>query len=148
MQRKDFPEINKQLEQGKIMNQDTTFSYNYSAKENKEVQEIRKKYLPQSESKLEELKRLDRCVQESGMVESLCAGIGGLLIFGLGMCLGMQVIGSGVMAIVLGVLFAIVGVIGMFAAYPVHRRIFNKTKAKYTPRILELAAELTNEKNA
>ena len=34
---------------------DTTFSYRYSAKENKEVQEIRRKYLPREESKLEEL---------------------------------------------------------------------------------------------
>lgn len=41
------------------MNQENTFTYKYSAKENKEVQEIRKKYLPQSESKLDELKRLD-----------------------------------------------------------------------------------------
>ena len=38
------------------MNQETTFIYNYSAKENKEVQEIRNKYLPREESKLEELK--------------------------------------------------------------------------------------------
>ena len=36
------------------MNQENTFSYEYSAKENKEIQEIRKKYLPQSESKLED----------------------------------------------------------------------------------------------
>ena len=33
------------------MNQDTTFVYRYSAKENKEVQEIRRKYLPPAESK-------------------------------------------------------------------------------------------------
>ena len=59
------------------------FTYNYSAKENAEVQVIRKKYLPKSESKLEELKRLDEMVQASGMAESLSAGIGGALIFGL-----------------------------------------------------------------
>ena len=41
-------------------------------------------YLPQGESKMEELKRLDRCVQFSGTLEVLCAGIGGVLIFGLG----------------------------------------------------------------
>lgn len=84
------------------MNRENTFSYKYSAKENKEVQEIRKKYLPQSESKLDELKRLDRVVQNSGMIEALCAGIGGLLVFGLGMCLAMQIFASGVLVIALG----------------------------------------------
>ena len=122
------------------------FTYNYSAKENAEVQAIRKKYLPKSESKLEELKRLDEMVQASGMVESLSAGIGGALIFGLGMCLAMQVIGRGIVMMVLGVLIGIAGMVGMLVAYPVYRKIFKRTKEKYAPRILELTAELTGEK--
>ena len=122
------------------------FTYNYSAKENAEVQAIRKKYLPKSESKLEELKRLDEMVQASGMVESLSAGIGGALIFGLGMCLAMQVIGRGIIMMVLGVLIGIAGMVGMLVAYPVYRKIFKRTKEKYAPRILELTAELTGEK--
>lgn len=124
------------------MNQETTFIYNYSAKENKEVQDIRNKYLPREESKLEELKRLDYTVQNSGMIESLCAGIGGVLIFGIGLCLAMQVIGSGVFSIVLGILLGIVGVIGMIAAYPVYRKIAQKAKVEYAPRILQLTDEL------
>ena len=124
------------------MNQETTFIYNYSAKENKEVQEIRSKYLPREESKLEELKRLDYTVQNAGMIESLCAGIGGVLIFGLGLCLAMQVIGSGVFNIVLGILLGIVGMIGMIIAYPVYRKMVQKAKAEYAPRILQLTDEL------
>lgn len=124
------------------MNQETTFIYNYSAKENKEIQEIRSKYLPREESKLEELKRLDYTVQNSGMIESLCAGIGGVLIFGLGLCLAMQVIGSGVLNIVLGILLGIVGIIGMIIAYPVYRKMVQKAKAEYAPRILQLTDEL------
>lgn len=127
------------------MSQENTFTYKYSAKENKEVQEIRRKYLPQSESKLEELKRLDEVVQGSGRVESLCSGIGGLLVFGLGMCLTMQVIGSGTWMIVLGILVGIVGIIGIAAAYPIYRKIFRRTKEKYAPRILELTEELSGE---
>lgn len=130
------------------MSKDNTFVYNYSAKENKEVQEIRKKYLPQNESKLEELKRLDRCVQTSGSLESLCVGIGGLIVFGLGMCLTMQIIGNGILLAVLGVLLAVLGGFGMVAAYPVYRAVFNRTKAKFTPRILELTEELTGERNS
>jgi len=129
------------------MNEDITFSYNYSAKRNKEVQEIRQKYLPREESKFEELKRLDYTVQNSGVLESLCFGIGGALVFGLGLCLAMQVIGSGIFFIVIGMLLSIVGVVGMFIAYPIYRKAFSKAKAKYTPRILELTTELSGEKN-
>ena len=127
------------------MNQENTFSYKYSAKENKEVQEIRKKYLPQSESKLDELKRLDEKIQNAGMIEALCSGIGGLLVFGLGMCFAMQVIGSGVLMIALGILLGIAGMVCMVAAYPIYRSVFSKTKSKYTPRILELTEELSSE---
>ena len=130
------------------MNQDTTFIYRYSAKENKEVQEIRRKYLPREESKFEELKRLDDMVQNSGTLESLCFGIGGALIFGFGLCLAMQVIGSGIFAIVLGVLLGIVGMVSMIVAYPIYRKVFTNAKTKYAPRILELTAELTDGKKS
>ena len=128
--------------------QDQIFSYNYSAKENSEVMAIRKKYLPQSESKIEELKRLDNLVQSSGLIESLCAGFIGFMLLGLGVCLTVQIIGFGGWLIVLGILLAIAGIIGMAVAYPVYRKIFSKTKAKYTPRILELAAELSGDNQA
>ena len=36
-----------------------SFTYNYSAVKNKEVESIRRKYMPHKESKLETLKRLD-----------------------------------------------------------------------------------------
>ena len=126
---------------------DTTFSYRYSAKENKEVQEIRRKYLPREESKLEELKRLDDMVQNSRTMKSLCVGIGGALVFGLGLCLAMQVIGSGIFAIALGVILGIIGIGGMVVAYPIYRKVFGKTKEKLAPRILELSAELSGEKH-
>lgn len=126
------------------MNQDVTFIYTYSANENTEVQEIRKKYLPCAESKLDELKRLDYAVQTSGMTESLCTGVGGALVLGLGMCLTMQIIGNGVLLMVLGVLLSMIGIGATLAAYPIYRRVFSQTKAKFAPRILELTAELSD----
>lgn len=123
-----------------MTNNENTFSYTYSAKENQEVLRIRKKYTLQEESKLEELKRLDNLVQSSGATESLCAGIGGTLVFGLGMCLAMEVIGH---TIWLGVILGLVGMAGMLFAYPVYRKFFEKAKAQYTPRILQLTEELS-----
>ena len=121
---------------------ENAFSYTYSATCNQEVLNIRKKYLPKEETKLEELKRLDSLVQNSGVKESLCAGIGGCLIFGLGLCLAMEVIGR--MAW-LGVILGLVGAVGMLAAFPVYRRAFHKTKVQYSPRILELTTELSGQ---
>ncbi len=66
------------------MEQKEGFSYTYSAPANQEVLNIRRKYLPQEESKLDELKRLDHLMQNSGVVESLCAGVGVLFAIGLG----------------------------------------------------------------
>lgn len=128
-----------------VRNQDNTFSYKYSAEENKEIQEIRKRYLPQSESKLEELKCLDMQVQKAGRVESLCTGIISSLVFGLGMCLAMQVIGTGIGMMVLGIVIGLIGMAGILVAYPVCRRKQRKAKENLSPRILELTEELYQE---
>ncbi len=127
------------------MSQCTAFVYNYSASVDAEVQEIRKKYLPQAESKLEELKRLDNTVQKAGIIESLCVGIIGCLVFGVGMCLGMQVLGSGILATVFGVVLGIIGIGVMLLAYPIYRKKYTAKKNEYTDRILELTAELSAE---
>ena len=121
---------------------ENAFSYTYSASENQEVLNIRKKYLPREENKLEELKRLDHLVQNSGVMESLCVGVGSCVIFGLGLCFAMEVIGQ---MIWLGVILGLVGAVGMLAAFPIYRKSFNKAKAQYGPRILELAAELSGQ---
>ena len=121
---------------------ENAFSYTYSATRSQEVLNIRKKYLPKEETKLEELKRLDQLVRNSGVTESLCAGIGGCLIFGLGLCLAMEVIGQ---MIWLGVILGLVGAVGMLIAFPVYRKYFNKAKAQHTPRIMELVAQLSGQ---
>ena len=105
------------------------------------MQAIRSKYLPQQENKLDELKRLDQCVHSAGMAQALAVGILGCLIFGLGMCFAMQVIGQ---SVALGVFLCLWGAVTMIAAYPLHRACFRTAKAKYQPRILELADELSN----
>lgn len=124
------------------MENDSTFYYTYSAPLNQEVQAIRQKYLPKEESKLEELKRLDNEVHNAGVMESLIVGVTGCLVFGLGMCLAMKVIGD---SMVLGVIIGIIGAAIMIPAYPVYRAASERMKAKLTPRILELANTLSSE---
>lgn len=123
-----------------IMNQENSFYYKYSAEENKEIEEIRKKYLPVVESKVDELKRLDAQVQNSGVAAALCIGVVGSLIFGTGMFFSMQVLGTGTLTMILGIAGALV----MAMAYPVYRKKQQKMKEILAPKILELSNEILN----
>ena len=116
-----------------------SFTYNYSAARNKEVESIRRKYLPEEENKLETLKRLDYKVQRAGMIESLCFGIIGALVFGVGMCFFLEVFAG---ATWITVLFMIIGTLLMIPAYPIYKKIARKTKAELTPEILRLSEEI------
>ena len=119
--------------------ENNTFSYNYSAVRNKEVENIRKKYMPHEESKLERLKKLDLRVQMAGTIESLCFGIVGALVFGIGMCFFLDVFAG---ASWLSALFMVIGSLIMSPAYPIYRRIARKTKTELTPEILRLSEEI------
>ena len=119
--------------------ENNVFTYQYSAQRNKEVERIREKYLPREESKLEKLKKLDSRVQAAGMIESLTVGIIGCLIFGIGMCFGLDVFGG---ADWLSVLFCVVGAAVMAPAYPIYKRIAKKTKDELVPEILKLSEEI------
>ncbi len=91
---------------------------------------------------MEELKRLDRTVQSAGVIESLCAGIIGCLVFGAGLCFAMKVIGD---VFWLGILLGLIGAAAMILAYPLYKNRFAKAKARYAPHILELAAKLSGQ---
>ena len=125
--------------------ENNTFTYNYSAARNKEVENIRRKYLPEEESKLETLKRLDYKVQSAGMIESLCIGIIGALVFGIGVCFFLDVFAG---VVWLTALFMIIGTLLMIPAYPIYRIISRKAKAKLTPEILRLLEEIMNSKGS
>ena len=118
------------------------FNYNYSAKTNKEVETIRNKYIVKEETKLERLQRLDRKVSKAGVIQSLAVGIIGSLIFGTGMCFGLDALAG---ADWLTLAFAIPGALVMLAAYPIYKLIHGKAKAELVPEILKLTDELSAE---
>ena len=123
--------------------ENNVFTYQYSASKNKEIESIRKKYLPKEENKLETLKRLDSRVQSAGMLEALCLGVVGILIFGIGMRFFLNVFAGGA---IFAALFMIIGTILMLPAYPLYRWIAKKRKAELTPEILRLSEEIMNLK--
>ena len=119
--------------------ENNTFSYNYSAARNKEVEAIRRKYVPREENKLDLLKQLDNRVQMAGMIQGLCFGIIGALVFGIGICFFLDVFAG---AVWLTALFMIIGTLLMIPAYPIYRRIAHRTKEKLTTEILRLSEEI------
>ena len=68
-------------------NDNSAFSYTYSAREQEEIKKIRDKYAPRGEDKMEKLRRLDAGVGGVAQAVSLVFGVIGTLILGFGMSL-------------------------------------------------------------
>lgn len=122
------------------MENNNKFEYTYSAKQQEELNNIRKKYLPQEESKMDRLHRLDESVTRPGTIISIIVGIIGTLTMGFGMCLCLEW-----SAFVPGVIIGIAGMAILVAAYPIFKYITNKQKEKIAPEILRLTEEISNE---
>ena len=126
-----------------------TFNYTYSAKEQEEIKAIRKKYAVQekTEDKMEQLRRLDAAVTQKATSVSLVFGVIGALILGMGMSLAMTDIGKmigllGGMAMLIGILIGMVGIVLVSVAYPIYNSIIKKEREKIAPEIIRLTDEL------
>lgn len=120
-------------------NENERFEYTYSAKQQEEIERIRKKYLPKEEDKMAELRRLDAQVTKPGTVAGITIGIIGMLIFGAGM--SMTLAGEEAM-FVPGIIIGIIGFAIMAAALPVYKKVTQRQQEKIAPQILELTEQL------
>ena len=120
------------------------FSFTYSAQQQKEVEAIRKKYLPQETDKMDQLRKLHAIPTKKARAASLTVGIIGALIMGTGMSLAMTEIGAalGSLAMILGIAVGLVGVVLVALAYPLYNRVLKKQREKIAPEILRLSDEL------
>lgn len=116
-----------------------TFSYTYSAKQQAEIQNIRKKYLPKEEDKMEQLRHLDASVAQKGTTTALIVGIIGTLLLGIGMCCALVWMGNW---FVPGIIIGIAGIAIVSAAYPLYSRITKKERERVAPEIMRLTDEL------
>jgi len=125
-------------------NKENSFSYSYSAAQQAEVKKIRSKYVEKPESKLEQLRALDRSASKKAKTWALVIGILGALIMGTGMSLVMTELGKllGVYAMVIGVAVGLVGMLLVLLAYPIYNRVLKKQRDRIAPEILRLTDEL------
>ena len=119
-----------------------TFHYTYSARQQEEIRNIRKKYLPQEpkEDKMEQLRRLDRSAAKKGTRVSLIVGIAGCLLLGVGMCCTMVWTDR---LFIPGIFIGIVGIIAVTISYPLYTHITRKERERIAPQILKLTEELS-----
>ena len=93
---------------------------------------------------MEQLRKLHAVPTQKAQTASLTVGIIGALIMGTGMSLAMTDIGSalGSLAMVIGILVGIVGIVLVALAYPLYNRVLKKQREKIAPEILQLSEEL------
>jgi len=120
------------------------FNFTYSAAQQREVEAIRKKYLPKEEDKMEQLRKLHAIPTQKAQAASLAVGIIGALIMGTGMSLAMTDIGRGLggLDMVVGIVIGIVGMVLVALAYPLYNWVLKKQREKIAPEILRLSDEL------
>ena len=117
-----------------------SFEYTYSAKQQREVEQIRKKYLPKKEDKMESLRRLDRSAEKPGTAASIVVGTIGALILGIGMCCTML---WGEYLFVVGIVIGLLGMVILSMAYPLYKKITKKQREKIAEQIIALSDELS-----
>ena len=110
------------------------------------AESIAKEYAPKDSSKIIALRKLDRKAKMPATIFTYTWGIISALVFGTGMCLGMQVIGSGITGMVIGIVVGSIGMIGCGVNYPIYKKMLENGKNKYAYEIVELAREISEEK--
>lgn len=99
-------------------------------------------YTPKDTSKVVVLKKLDRKAKRPAEIFAYSFGVVGALVAGVGMCLSMNVIGNGSMA--LGVAIGLIGFAMVGINFPVYKKLLEKGKQKYAYEIVQLAREISD----
>ena len=110
------------------------------------AESIAKEYAPKDSSKIVALRKLDKKAKMPATIFTYTWGIIFALVFGTGMCLAMQVIGSGITGMVIGIIVGIIGMIGCGVNYPIYKKMLENGKKKYAYEIVELAREISESK--
>ena len=96
---------------------------------------------------MERLRKLDASVTGKATMAALIPGIIGALVLGFGMSLVMSdlsvILGFNEgMALLVGIVIGIVGIVLVCLAYPLYNHVIKKERAKIAPEILKLTEEL------
>ena len=110
------------------------------------AESIAKEYAPKNSSKIVALRKLDRKAKMPATIFTYTFGIISSLVLGTGMGFAMQVLGSGIIGMVIGIIICIIGMIGCGLNYPIYKKMLENGKKKYAYEIVELAREISEGK--
>ena len=110
------------------------------------AESIAKEYAPKDSSKVIALRKLDRKAKLPATVFTYTFGILSSLVLGTGMCFAMQVLGSGMMSMAIGITVGIIGIAGCGVNYPIYKKMLENGKKKYAYEIIELARAISEGK--
>lgn len=116
-----------------------SFQYTYSAKQQEEIKNIRKKYMAPEEDKMDLLRKLDNQVTQIATIKSIVIGVIGALLLGVGMSCCMVWAGGWFFP---GIVVGVVGILFVSLAYPLYNRVLKQEREKIAPEILRLTDEL------
>ena len=114
-----------------------------STNDKKYVEKVLNKYTEKKQTKLDELRELDKKATRPATLFASVFGILGSLVLGFGMCVAMEVILKGYMW--LGIVVGLVGILMVSVNYLLYKGLLSKGKAKYSQQIKELTDELLAE---
>ena len=107
------------------------------------AEQIAAEYAPKDTSKVVALRKLDRRAKLPANIASYSIGIVAALLFGVGMCLTMGVLGDDSTAMfALGIIVGVVGIAGMGVNYLIYKRLLEQGKHKYAADIIRLASQV------
>lgn len=126
------------------MKENETFTMTYSASQQEEIENIRKKYLAKEENKTEQLRALDAGATKKASIRAITIGSAGALVMGIGMSLIMSDFGNllGAFAFPFGIGIGILGIAILSLAYPLYHKTLKEERARIAPEILRLSSEL------
>ena len=109
------------------------------------AESIAKDYAPKDDSKIIALKKLDNKAKLPATIFTYSFGILSCLVVGVGMCLAMGVLGSGLGSMIFGIIIGLFGFFGCAINYPIYKKKLEKGKTKYAFEIVQLAREIADE---
>lgn len=109
------------------------------------AEQIASEYAPKEATKVNQLRKLDKKAKLPATIFAFTFGIISALILGTGMCLAMEVVATGAVAMAVGIVIGILGIIGCSVNYPIYKRLLAKGKEKYGDDIMRLAKEISEE---
>lgn len=109
------------------------------------AESIANEYSVKKTSKVVALKKLDRRAKRTANIFAYTFGILSALVLGVGMCLSMQIIGSGTVMFAWGIVIGICGIAGVSVNYFFYKKLLENGKKKYASDIIRLAKEISEE---